>query len=374
MQIALGGDVFLGGDLVSSEETNIIDHPRYLSADLRIVNLEQAISNSAIEENKCTLHTGSAAAVKLLALNVTAVNLANNHIQDKGLAGIGETRSHLDAGGIGHFGAGATIAEARQPYWVTDELALLGYCDYDRSYLKRVAVAGLASPGVSPLRVTDVYADLDLLPKGKKAILYFHWGREHVLFPSRRDVEIARRLLEDNRVALIVGMHAHVVQGYVEHKGKRAYMCIGNLLFPNFYISPPTRIVHPAERAPDATITRRYHQVYKLTYKKWRIINRVSLLLVFDTETGLVKHFPTFQDDVNPHTGEAPWYLKYFSCMVVEALSVLYNLPQPIYKCLAAANSVFGSIALRVHNALFAFRQMGFVFVIRKALLRVFGK
>ena len=41
---------------------------------------------------------------QLKDLKVTAVNLANNHIQDKGLVAIDETTRHLHSENIGFFG------------------------------------------------------------------------------------------------------------------------------------------------------------------------------------------------------------------------------------------------------------------------------
>ena len=199
-----------------------------------MVNLEQAVSDSQYIEEKCTLYTGSYALKKLKELKINAVNLAHNHIQDKGLDAIAETIYHLDSFDIKNYGAGVNAKAASQPYWVTESIAILGYCDFEKQYLRQVEIAEENKPGVNPLRLNKIKSDLDNLPVGKKAIIYFHWGMEHVWLPPGEDIDLAKLILEDERVITIIGMHSHRAQGVVNHAGKQAFMCLGNFLFPNF--------------------------------------------------------------------------------------------------------------------------------------------
>lgn len=373
MKLVLGGDVFLGGDLASDIERRPIDHPVFQAADARVINLEQAISDLGDAQEKCTLFTGSGAARFLQDMDITALGIANNHIHDMGLPAIEETIGHVGAAGIVAFGAGATLDDARRPHWLTDDIAVLGYCEFDRPYLKNIAVAADDRPGVTPLRLEQILADLERLPAGKTAILFFHWGREHVFFPPRHDIELACSLLKDDRVALIVGMHAHVVQGYISFNGKRAYMGIGNLLFPNFFIAPPTQIHYPPDRNVPFHTTRRYHAVYGLTYKKWRNANRTSLLLEYDTETRQVAQHVTLQDDDKPIVRPAPGPDALKIRLFVAVLSLLYQLPRPVYALLEGGNKHAVNISLKVHNTVFAWHQKGFGFVVRKFLARATG-
>jgi len=104
--------------------------------------------------------------------------------------------------------------------------------------------------------------------------------RTWFFLPPYEDIQLAKKLLEDERVLLIVGMHPHrPPRGYIEHNGKRAYMCLGNFLFPNFYIKPPTQIYYPEKLPQKCDITRQYHSVFNPTYKKWKWINKVSIIL-----------------------------------------------------------------------------------------------
>ena len=132
MKICFTGDLFLGGDLLNKDATNIINVNSFKNSDRRIVNLEQAISDSDYIENKCTLFTGSSSINQLKELKIDAVNIANNHIQDKGIEGINETKEHLLNNQIGVFGAGKNLADSKTKFLLDENLVLFGYCDYDK--------------------------------------------------------------------------------------------------------------------------------------------------------------------------------------------------------------------------------------------------
>jgi len=339
MKICFTGDLFLGGDLLNKDAKNIIDINMFNNADKRVVNLEQPISDNNKIEEKCTLFTGSYAINQLKDMKVDAVNLAHNHIQDKGLDAISETIKHLEKGNIESFGAGCNIEEAKKPYFVSKEIVLLGYCEFGKPYLKQIEVADKNKAGINPLRYENIINDLNVLEDEQKAVLYFHWGREHVFLPSYDDIELSKKLLEDDRVLLIVGMHPHRSQGYIEHNNKRAYMCLGNFLFPNFYITSPTQIYYPTEKPKYYDTTRQYHNVYNLTYKKWRWINRVSLVLEFDSDTKNVNHKLVIQDDNEIKVNELQGFKRLWMLFFIEILSKIYKLPKFIYIPIEKSNS-----------------------------------
>ena len=366
MKIVFTGDVFLGGDLLNKSAESIITSNTFENADKIIVNLEQPISDNECIADKCTLHTGSSAIEKLKQLNTVAVNLAHNHIQDKENDGIIETIEHLDAFNIGHFGAGKNIRDAKNPYWIDDKTCILGYCEFGRPYLKQIQVATDVEPGVNPLRYDSIIKDLNKLPEGTKAFLYFHWGREHVWFPPRGDIELAKELLKDERVLLIIGMHCHRIQGYIEHNGKRAYMSLGNFLFPNFFIKPPTQITYPETLPEKYMTTRQYHSVSQLTYKKWRIVNRVSLILEYNTETQSVTHIPVIQDDDKPRVKEVTGLSRKLVLSLVKMLSLFYQLPTKIYNPVEQLSTFIVYMLWILQIYIFQIKQYGLKYSMKK--------
>jgi hypothetical protein len=371
MKICFVGDLFLGGDLDKKHCKGLVKSNLFGRADLRIANLEQPISDSTKIENKCTLYTGSFAIKQLKELGVDAVSIAHNHIQDKGEQGIVETSYHLEIGKIGYFGAGKDFKNAKSHYWLTKDLAVLSYCDFAKPYLKQVKLAQDNSPGVAPLRYEFILRDLEELPAGKKAILFFHWGREHVWFPPYEDITIARKLLADDRVALIVGSHAHRALGFVEYKGKRAYMCLGNFLFPNFYISPPTQICYPASVPEKVLTTRQYHSVNEITYKKWKTVNRISMLLEYDTATDSVKHSFVMQEDNFPVVKDLNRAIAILMNIFIHGLSIIYTAPRFIYLPIEKVSTFIIYKIWKAKILLFHMRREGVKYVLGKILKKI---
>jgi poly-gamma-glutamate synthesis protein (capsule biosynthesis protein) len=339
MKICFTGDLFLGGDLLNKNIKNLINVNIFNNADKRIVNLEQAISESNIVENKGTLYTGKNSIKQLHDLKVDAVNLAHNHIQDKGLEGIVETISYLRDSHIGFFGAGSNIIESKKPFRLNDQLVVIGYCEFDKIYLNQIEVAGESKAGVNPLRYDSIISDLEKLDNNQKAILYFHWGREHVSLPLYQDIQLVKKLLRDERVVTIIGMHPHRPQGFVKVNGKKAFMSLGNFLFPNFFIKPPTQIFYPESVPKKYSVTRQYHEVFGITYKKWRLINRISIVLSYDTESNKVIYKFVKQSDNEPKVEEINKFFQSILFIFYNLVSLIYKLPKPIYKILEKINT-----------------------------------
>lgn len=244
---------------------------------------------------------------------------------------------------------------------LADGLMLLGYCDFARPYLKQIAVADSETPGINPLRYENIRDDLDKLPPGMRAVLFLHWGREHVWLPPLHDIELADRLLADPRVALIVGMHPHRPQGFIERDGKRAYFCIGNFLFPNFFLGPPTRLLDIDKRPEAFDVTRQYHSVYRTTYKMWRLVNRVSLVVEYDSDSRQVRHCFCRQLDREPTVVELRRMGEIaFGCWI-GFLSRIYRAPRALYQPAELLVNGAAMLAWRAQVRLFKLRQLSAV-------------
>ncbi|MDA7880913.1 CapA family protein [Akkermansiaceae bacterium] len=373
MKVAITGDLFLGGDL--STKSGIIRLTEFDGADLRIVNLEQAVSDRAKLEPKCTVYTGSEQLHLLKEWKVDVAALAHNHIHDKGSEGICDTLRHLDECGIAHVGVGNNAAEAECPHWLTENLALFNYCDFARKTLTNIQVADREAPGVHPLRQEQIESDLSRLKSGQQAVLFFHWGVEHLWMPPPENMALARSLLEDERVALIVGSHPHRAQGCLRVGNKRAYFCLGNFLFPNFYIEPPAQITVPESEPSKVALTRRYHAVWDLTYKKWKLANRISLLVIFDSESGTAAHEFAVQSDDEPTVSQLRGIAKLVATARFHFLSsVVYRLPEPLYRRVYRIHlrSTYFFWALGIRR--FQLRQRGLRAMVRAALGRLRSK
>jgi len=303
-----------------------------MAGDLRLCNLEHPVSDTA--ELIGMLSAPSRALDILVAMRLDAVGLANNHIGDMGGAGISDTLRHLEAHQIHGFGAGLDECQAGVPFKINDDLFVLAYCDHDKAHMARARVAGPDRPGAARLDEDRVMADLGRLPPGAQAILFLHWGRENTVLPPYDDIALARRLLADDRVVLIVGCHGHRLLGVVRHQGKRAYMGVGNFLIPNFFLAPGFRIA-PRPEEGDVPVTRTFGRIDRVMYFKWPAVARLSGIVTFDTDNRRCRLTPVFQHDDRPYVAE----LRGFRAMLVRAwlaiLGWVYRLPRGPYRGLS---------------------------------------
>ncbi len=206
------------------------------------------------------------------------------------------------------------------------------------------------------------------MPDNTKAILHFHWGREHVILPEHNNIKLAKKLLEHKKVLCIIGMHAHRTQGIIQHNGKKAYMCLGNFLFPNFYIKPPTQITYPEKLSKKVMSTTVYHFVGKLTYKRNILKNRLSLLVFFDTESEEITHLPVVMHKNKPTVKELSGLRKKHVLYSVNLYSLLYSLPKFLYIPVQKANAIFNKSYRNLYAFSFLLRQNGLKWTINKTM------
>lgn len=370
MKILFVGDLFFGGDLQTNPSDLLIQSDFFSEADVRIANLEQSISEGDSTIEKSALFSNASVVPFVKKMNFSALNIANNHIHDKGSDGILDTIKYLDHAEIKHFGAGKNISEAKKPFWIDEKICIIGYCEYEKSYLDQVQIANKMEPGVNPLRLASILEDLSKLPEGSTAILFFHWGREHTWFPPIEDLQLAKKLLEHDKVLMIIGTHSHRIQGYIEHNGKHAYMSLGNFLFPNFFIQPPNEVGYPKTIPEKYAITRLYHRVNELTYKKWKRINRISLMVSFNLDTKLHSHQFAYQEDDNPRISTILGWSRLYWEMWFIFLSWIYKTPTTIYIIIESLSKYLTIFTWYFGISLFYFRNYGIKWTFNYYLLK----
>ena len=123
--LAFTGDMMLGryvNDMLKSVTpaelwNDLLSH--LAQADLRIVNLECALTKHAVQwtrsEKMFHFRADPEAVRVLLAARIDACALANNHILDYEERGLRDTLRALDVAGIRHAGAGANATDAAAP-------------------------------------------------------------------------------------------------------------------------------------------------------------------------------------------------------------------------------------------------------------------
>lgn len=166
-------------------------------------------------------------------LGVDFVSLANNHVCDYGRDALLDTLSYLDDNYIAHAGAGKDEAEASKPVYYVINGRKIGILCGSRAEKNRITpVAGEDSAGVFGLydsnamvkAVKNAKAECDFV------IVFAHWGKED---SSQIEDIIKRQAREyiDAGADVIVGAHAHQLQGMEFYNGKLIAYNLGNFLF-----------------------------------------------------------------------------------------------------------------------------------------------
>jgi capsule synthesis protein PGA_cap len=230
------------------------------SYDVTFANLEGNLSsNIAPPEDAHTFSFVSDPAMieGFKMAGIDAVSLANNHSRWNS-AGWGEsafldTIDSLDAAGMGRFGGGRDLDQAREP-WVTTiadkRIAVIGIdgvtaneearADGATVYLSELGnteFAGASSgvAGTNPYVLNDVLADIEFLVSQYDIVIpYFHLGVEYKAVPPQWAVEGARAAI-DVGATMVVTNHPHVIQGMEVYGGKPIVYSVGNFIFDQMF-------------------------------------------------------------------------------------------------------------------------------------------
>jgi poly-gamma-glutamate synthesis protein (capsule biosynthesis protein) len=202
-----------------------------------------------------------------------ACSIASNHSFDAGTAGIDRTLKLLDKAGLKHTGTARTPEEAATPTIVSVQgvkVALLSYTygfnglPYPDGETWRAGKLDPAKIKAMAQKARDNGAEI--------VVVSCHWGTEYSKSPNDQQKTIARQLLADSNIDLVLGHHAHVVQPIEEIDGKWVVYGLGNLV--------------AAHRQPDSTKSEGL--LMKFTFRKdgdrWKVQQpEYAPLLMTDT-------------------------------------------------------------------------------------------
>jgi poly-gamma-glutamate synthesis protein (capsule biosynthesis protein) len=224
---------YVWGDLLAEDA--------YRRCDLRIVNLETAITTADKPEPKginYRMHPANVSA--LTAASVDACTLANNHSLDWGRPGLVETLETLEAAGIASAGAGRTAEQAT-------ELAKLNVAGGGRILL---LAFGDDSSGIPPhWAATEDSAGINMLPRtvehtvervrhrtaairkpGDILLISIHWGDNWGFEIPENQRRLAHALIDAAGADVIFGHSSHHAKGVEVHNGKLVLYGCGDLI------------------------------------------------------------------------------------------------------------------------------------------------
>ncbi len=301
IKIAAVGDIMPGGVLAGVDDSWVSEDVLSIlnEANVRVGTLETAIGNEPnfydekMDRLADVIYAKDHDLNKLLKLGIDLVSLANNHFFDLGPEGAMHTLQLLDEFGIRHIGAGRNIKEASAPVIINikgNTIAFLAFCDWRKETVGWCPFASESSPGVNPM--FDDYVESEIL-KYKKQYDYIvvlpHWGIENTWITTPKVFRLAKKMLRAG-ADLILGGHPHRVQPLVNYKlGSVAYS-LGNFLFPDRLIVPPRSTFYGDHNIDYSKLptTEGYPYVKELTYKKWKPLARIGMIVLSELSNNTV--------------------------------------------------------------------------------------
>lgn len=228
------------------------------SADIAFLNNEFAISDRG-EPMKGKMYTFRAKTENTRLyqqLGVDLVSLANNHAFDYGETAFLDTMDALEAHGITQIGGGKDLADAMQPqYYIVNgrKIAFVAATRAEKNIM--TPAAGEDTPGV--LRCYDTELFLQTIAEADQnsdfVVACVHWGTEYSEKLEPVQTKTAREYI-DAGVDLIIGAHAHQLQGIEFYKGKAVFYNLGNFWFNSYEIDTGLVKVE-LDHAGDTTFT-----------------------------------------------------------------------------------------------------------------------
>ena len=205
--------------------------PLVSAADLAVCHLETPLSPSGRRlSGYPRFNAPPQLAAAIHHAGYDACSVASNHAMDQGVRGVAGTLAVLDRAGLRHAGTARSPLEARPRILTVRRVrvALLRFT-YGLNGFRlppgRPWLVNLLAPG-------RILADARAARRAGSqfTVVFLHWGEEYRSAPTPAQRRLARRLLADPAVDLLVGHHAHVVQPIERSNGKWVAFGLGNSL------------------------------------------------------------------------------------------------------------------------------------------------
>lgn len=205
------------------------------AADIAFMNNEFTISDrgSPLANKAYTFRAATANTALYNTLGIDIVSLANNHAYDYGKDAFLDTLDALNAYDVAAVGGGANLEDAMQPTYYLVNGRKIAFVAASRAEKYRLTPEATSdSPGI--LRCYDTEKFLQVIRRARAnsdfVIACVHWGTEYSATLESVQKTTARDYI-DAGADLIVGAHAHQLQGVEYYNGKAIFYNLGNFWF-----------------------------------------------------------------------------------------------------------------------------------------------
>lgn len=208
-------------------------------ADYASVNLETQLSAEDLTDRlpkSVTFFSPPELAEALQWAGFDYVALGNNHMFDYQSEGLDSTFAALDDLGLDYSGGGANDAEARKPAVVNigdDRHVFLSYVGWAGTFTPS-QVAETAKGGAALGNSAVIAEDLELVAAHTTAVVQLHAGLEYSARPAMSEQTTLRQAVRSG-ADVVIGHHAHVLQGFEIVDGRLIAYSMGNFLFDQYH-------------------------------------------------------------------------------------------------------------------------------------------
>ncbi len=204
-------------------------------ADIFLCNNEFTYSNRGkpISGKTYTFRAEPRRVLLMLEMGADIVSLANNHSYDYGATAFADTLDTLREAQIPYIGAGEDIKEAARPYYFIvngRKYAFTAATKAEKNIMTPEATE--SSSGVMRTYNPETY--ISVIAEAEKNcdynITYLHWGAEGSHKTEAGLYEMGSQFIEAG-ADIVVGSHAHLLQGIDFYNGCPIVYNLGNFLF-----------------------------------------------------------------------------------------------------------------------------------------------
>jgi len=207
------------------------------NTDIMVANNEFTISDRGTPmPGKYYTFRGSPTRIKIYEeMGVDLVTLANNHVYDFGEDAFSDMLKYLKEYNMPYIGAGNNIEEAMKPYYFIINGYKIAFVNATRAEKNIMTPEATKTEG-GVFRCYDPTNFSNVIKETKKrsdyVIALIHYGKEdsHEL----EDVQVeSSKLYIDSGADIVIGSHAHVLQGMEFYKDKLIVYNLGDFIFNN---------------------------------------------------------------------------------------------------------------------------------------------
>lgn len=204
------------------------------SSDIMVANSEFTVSDRGTPLNKRYTFKASPNRLSIYReMGVDIVSIANNHVYDYGEDAFFDMLKYFKEYDISYVGGGRNIFEAKAPYYFVLNGYKIAFIAASRAE-KFVITPEATSDSSGVFWAYDPTLLIETISEVKKdsdyVILLIHWGMEDSYVLEDVQMNTGRKYI-DSGADLIIGSHAHTLQGMEFYNDKLIAYNLGDFIF-----------------------------------------------------------------------------------------------------------------------------------------------